>query len=165
MTEAKHLPLDTPMIHWPRLGDVLDEVMHNIERNVWDQEFENRADLTDDLKDREPDSMSRCLTDLETILETAPRLREVLDEARCSYEIPDHAWNILDTPSRDQSSSWRTRSRTRNGRPCWTWPGSPSWEGRKAQRNNGHPGPAQSPTSAPAPQSPGCPPGSRSHPE
>ena len=96
MTEAKHLPLDTPMIHWPRLGDVLDEVMHNIERNVWDQEFENRADLTDDLKDREPDSMSRCLTDLETILETAPRLREVLDEARCSYEIPDHAWNILE---------------------------------------------------------------------
>ena len=87
--EQTHAPLDTPMIHWPRLGDILDEVMHNIERDVWQQEFEGK-DVPQDLRDREPDNMSECLTELEDAIRTTPRLREILDEAQQSHGLPDH---------------------------------------------------------------------------
>ena len=92
----QHLPLNTPMVHWPRLQDVLDEVMHNVERNVWNEEFEEEDNLDEGTLDREPDSMSRAITPPEQALRSVPRLHTVLDEALRAYELPDHAWNILE---------------------------------------------------------------------
>lgn len=95
LTENHH-SLDTNMIFWPRIRDILGKVLLEIEQGVWEEKFDS-PDNGDEIEGRNPNDLGdEPNMPLHLALEAAPGLRKLLDEAITGFVIPDHVGNSLD---------------------------------------------------------------------
>ena len=100
MTQQKeenpeYLPLDTHMLHWPHLSDLLDGTILSIERDVWLEHFEDQDD-PGDAEERNPNDNSECITLHEHVTEAVPRIRELLDQAYYRFDLPDYIMTMIE---------------------------------------------------------------------
>ena len=105
--QQEHLPLDTHLIRWPTLGDILGELMLSIEQRAWDQNYdgmdpEQLEEIGDgELESRDPTHEDESLTSNETAIAAAPRLRELLDRTYYSYGLGEYVRGALEDAARN----------------------------------------------------------------
>ena len=92
---TQHHKLETHLVTWPRLKDILAGVLLEIEQDLWTDRFENLEEPGDE-DDRDPTVRDSPNTSLEDALRTAPGLRTLLDQAMAAFDLPDYVGNELE---------------------------------------------------------------------
>ena len=96
-TGAAKAPPDASLVPWPRLDDVLDQVILDLERDLWNREFQDlQEEELDALEERNPDEATRPITPAHAVLESVPRLENLLTQALTSFEMPGFVHNAIE---------------------------------------------------------------------
>ena len=93
--QQQHQPLNTHLIPWPLLEDVLKGVLHGVELDAWYQNFESEVNPAE-IEDRDPSMLDQPNMSLQQALTIVPRLRDLLDQSLSLYEVPSYIGSELE---------------------------------------------------------------------
>ena len=91
----EYLPLNTHMVSWPSLESLLDGVIQSVEKDVWQEHFEDQPP-DDELDERNPNDATECITPLKRVTEAIPRIRDLLNEAYYRFDLPDYIMTMIE---------------------------------------------------------------------
>ena len=94
-TTEQNQPLDTHLIPWPLLKDVLKGVLLRIETEVWYRNFEGAVNA-EEVEERDPGMLDNPNMSMQQALAAVPNLRDLLDQALGNYEVPGYIGNELE---------------------------------------------------------------------
>ena len=103
------MPLSTSMVTRPTLQDVLEEAILSVERDVWDNEMQGLSEeqhsrmSEEDMEKLDRTFATEPITRISRILETLPRLRELLNQSYQAYELPEYVMVEINGAAEAQS--------------------------------------------------------------